>query len=139
MRTRTFTLIASILFLLPLQAQKTPNIEKHRASKARLLRQKPQARAEGANASKKWAWLGFERPVGANPIVRPDTTSRFYCPMWKRVAQWENSETFNPAATIINDGIALLYRAEDNIAKGIKRFAQRGKVRLGGLIGNGTR
>ena len=109
MRTRTFTLIASILFLLPLQAQKTPNIEKHRASKARL----------GANASKKWAWLGFERPVGANPIVRPDTTSRFYCPMWKRVAQWENSETFNPAATIINGGIALLYRAEDNIAKGI--------------------
>ena len=73
MRTRTIALVASILFLLPMQAQKTPNIEK------------------------KWAWLGFERPAGANPIVRPDTTSRFYCPMWKRVAQWENSETFNPA------------------------------------------
>ena len=26
--------------------------------------------------------------------------------------------------------------AANNIAKGIKRFAQRGKVRLGGLIGN---
>lgn len=71
------------------------------------------------NAEKKWAWLGFERPAGVNPIVRPDTTSRFYCPMWGRVAQWENSETFNPAATVFNGGIALLYRAEDNIAQGI--------------------
>ena len=71
------------------------------------------------NTEKKWAWLGFERPVGANPIVRPDTTSRFFCPMWGRVAQWENSETFNPAATVFNGGIALLYRAEDNIAQGI--------------------
>ena len=71
------------------------------------------------NAEKKWAWLDFERPSGVNPIVRPDTTSRFYCPMWGRVAQWENSETFNPAATVFNGGIALLYRAEDNIAQGI--------------------
>ena len=81
--------------MLPLQAQKVPNTEK------------------------KWAWLGFERPAGINPIVRPDTTSRFFCPMHGKVAQWENSETFNPAATVFNGGIALLYRAEDNIAKGI--------------------
>ena len=95
MKTRIIVCFASLLFLLPLHAQKISNSEKA------------------------WAWLGFERPKGANPIVRPDTTSRFFCPMWKRVAQWENSETFNPAATIINGGIALLYRAEDNIAQGI--------------------
>lgn len=71
------------------------------------------------NSEKRWAWLGFERPVGLNPIVSPDTTSHFYCPMTKAVIPWENSDTFNPAATCINGGIALLYRAEDNIAKGI--------------------
>lgn len=71
------------------------------------------------NDTKKWAWLGFERPEGLNPIVRPDTTSHFYCPMTKKVIPWENSDTFNPAATVINGGIALLYRAEDNIAQGI--------------------
>ncbi len=71
------------------------------------------------NSEKKWAWLGFERPEGLNPIISPDTTSRFYCPMHKASTQWENSDTFNPAATNINGGIALLYRAEDNIAQGI--------------------
>lgn len=71
------------------------------------------------NSQKKWAWLGFERPEGLNPIVRPDTTSHFYCPMAKRILPWENSDTFNPAATVMNGGIALLYRAEDNTAKGI--------------------
>ena len=95
MTNRLFFLIVSFIILFPLQAQKVPNAEK------------------------KWAWLGFERPEGINPVIRPDPASRFFCPMWGRVAQWENSETFNPAATIINGGIALLYRAEDNIAKGI--------------------
>lgn len=72
------------------------------------------------NSEKKgWAWLGFERPAGTNPIISPDTASHFYCPMTKAVIPWENSDTFNPAATVINGGIALLYRAEDNIATGI--------------------
>ena len=92
---RKTILLSLMLMALPVAAQKVPNTEK------------------------KWAWLGFERPADINPIVRPDTTSRFYCPMHGRAAQWENSETFNPAATVINGGIALLYRAEDNIAKGI--------------------
>jgi len=95
MSKRFFVSLSAFMFLLFAVAQKTPNAEK------------------------KWAWLGFERPVGANPIIRPDTSSRFFCPMHGKVAQWENSETFNPAATIMNGGIALLYRAEDNIAKGI--------------------
>lgn len=71
------------------------------------------------NSQKGWAWLGFERPAGLNPIVTPDTTSRFYDPMQGFAAQWENSDTFNPAATIFNKGVALLYRAEDNTAQGI--------------------
>lgn len=93
--TKILSLLVAFMLTVPHFAQKVPNTEK------------------------RWAWLGFERPEGVNPIVKPDTTSRFYCPMHRRVAQWENSETFNPAATVINGGIALLYRAEDNIAKGI--------------------
>ena len=71
------------------------------------------------NSEKDWAWLAFERLEGINPIISPDTTSHFYCPMTKAVIPWENSDTFNPAATNIGGGIALLYRAEDNIAQGI--------------------
>ena len=93
--SRLIILSLSVVSVSALQAQKVPNVEKA------------------------WAWLGFERPQGINPIVSPDTTSHFYCPMTKAVIPWENSDTFNPAATCINGGIALLYRAEDNIAKGI--------------------
>ena len=71
------------------------------------------------NSQKRWAWIGFERPMGLNPIISPDSSSHFYCPMTKAVIPWENSDTFNPAATCFNGGIALLYRAEDNIAQGI--------------------
>ena len=37
---------------------------------------------------------------------------------------------------IVTSGEMMSLYAANNIAKGIKRFAQRGKVRLGGLIGN---
>ena len=37
---------------------------------------------------------------------------------------------------IISSGEMMSLYAANNIAKGIRRFAQRGKVRLGGLIGN---
>ena len=37
---------------------------------------------------------------------------------------------------IVTSGELMSLYAANNIAKGIKRFAQRGKVRLGGLIGN---
>lgn len=28
-----------------------------------------------------WAWADFQRPEGINPIISPDTTTFFYCPM----------------------------------------------------------
>ena len=37
---------------------------------------------------------------------------------------------------IVTSGELMSLYAANNIAKGIKKFAQRGKVRLGGLIGN---
>lgn len=71
------------------------------------------------NSEKKWAWLDFVRPEGVNPVISPDTNSVFFCPMKQKVMRWEDSDTFNPAATIINGRIVVLYRAEDNSAVGI--------------------
>lgn len=71
------------------------------------------------NSSKPWAWLDFVRPEGVNPIIEPRKESVFFCPMQQKALPWEDSDTFNPAATIINGRIVVLYRAEDNTATGI--------------------
>ena len=48
-----------------------------------------------------WAWADFQRPEGINPIISPDTTTFFYCPMRQDSVAWEASDTFNPAALIL--------------------------------------
>jgi predicted GH43/DUF377 family glycosyl hydrolase len=66
-----------------------------------------------------WALGPFVRPAGVNPIISPDTASTFFDPMHQKQWYWEASDTFNPAATVMNGKIYVLYRAEDNSAKGI--------------------
>ena len=66
-----------------------------------------------------WAWADFQRPEGINPIISPDTTTFFYCPMRQDTIAWEASDTFNPAATVYDGKVVVLYRAEDNSAAGI--------------------
>ena len=66
-----------------------------------------------------WAWADFQRPEGINPIISPDTTTFFYCPMRQESVAWEASDTFNPAATVYDGKVVVLYRAEDNSATGI--------------------
>ena len=78
-----------------------------------------------AQTDKSWAWTGFHRPPGINPVISPDTSSVFLCPMSHTPISWEYSDTFNPAATIINDRVAVLYRAEDRLAQGIGRRTSR--------------
>ncbi len=72
-----------------------------------------------ANPLPSWAMGGFVRPAGVNPVISPDTTSRFDCPMRKQPVGWEESDTFNPAAVVKEGKIYVLYRAEDNSAIGI--------------------
>jgi predicted GH43/DUF377 family glycosyl hydrolase len=67
----------------------------------------------------KWALGPFVRPAGVNPIISPDTASTFFDPMHRQQWHWEASDTFNPAATVMNGKIFVLYRAEDNSATGI--------------------
>ncbi|HEY1684989.1 MAG TPA: glycoside hydrolase family 130 protein [Tepidisphaeraceae bacterium] len=59
-------------------------------------------------------WLGpFVRPAGMNPIIRPDPSASFDCPMQKRPVKWECAHAFNPAAVVKDNQVYLLYRAED--------------------------
>jgi predicted GH43/DUF377 family glycosyl hydrolase len=66
-----------------------------------------------------WAFGPFVRPAKVNPLISPDTTTRFYDPMRKRQVDWESNDTFNPAATLKNGKIYILYRAEDKSGSGI--------------------
>ena len=65
-----------------------------------------------------WVIGPFHRPEGVNPVISPQPTE-FYCPMRKQQVKWEESDTFNPAATIYDGKVVVLYRAEDNSAVGI--------------------
>lgn len=66
-----------------------------------------------------WAFGGFARPVNVNPIISPDTSSKFTDPVSQKVVAWEANDTFNPAAAIKNNKIVVLYRAEDLYGIGI--------------------
>ena len=46
-----------------------------------------------------WVIGPFHRPEGVNPVLTPQPTS-FYCPMRKEQVKWEESDIFNPAATV---------------------------------------
>ena len=66
-----------------------------------------------------WAFGGFVRPEGVNPIISPDEASVFNCPMKGEEVKWEFADTFNPAAVVKDGKIYILYRAEDDPNAGI--------------------
>ena len=66
-----------------------------------------------------WAFGGFVRPEGVNPIISPNETSVFNCPMKGEEVKWEFADTFNPAAVVKDGKIYILYRAEDDPNAGI--------------------
>lgn len=72
-----------------------------------------------------WALGPFERPEGANPVISPNAVTTFDCPMQGVSMKWEESDTFNPAATVKDNNIVVLYRAEDNSAVGIGKRTSR--------------
>lgn len=64
-----------------------------------------------------WALGPFKRPAGVNPIITPNDTSTFYCPMRDTVVHWEAMSTFNPAAIVKGNQMYVLYRAEDKLGE----------------------
>lgn len=86
--------------------------------------------AGGENRLPEWALGGFVRPAGANPVISPDPQAAFLCPMRGDSVGWMESDTFNPAATVMDGEICVLFRAEDNSATGIgKRTSRIGLAR----------
>ena len=75
--------------------------------------------AQSANTLPSWAFGGFVRPQNINPIISPDNTAVFTDPMSGKQNHWESDNTFNPAATIKDGKVIVLYRAEDNSGNGI--------------------
>jgi predicted GH43/DUF377 family glycosyl hydrolase len=73
------------------------------------------AQAQTEPAQPAWELGPFTRPAGAdvNPVIRPDATATFDCPMRGKPVAWEASHTFNPAATVYGGKVCVLYRAED--------------------------
>lgn len=72
-----------------------------------------------------WAWGEFKRPEGVNPVISPDASTRFYCPVTGDSVAWETNDTFNPAATVYNGKVVVLYRAEDDFGNGIGQRTSR--------------
>jgi len=60
-----------------------------------------------------WALGPFVRVADVNPVIAPDSNSRFEDPMRRQAVDWESNDTFNPAAVLKNDKVHVLYRAED--------------------------
>lgn len=81
--------------------------------------------SDNSNILPEWAFGGFIRPDGVNPLIEPNPAMKFFCPMQKDSIGWEESDTFNPAAVIKDGKIYVLYRAEDNSATGIGKRTSR--------------
>ncbi len=69
--------------------------------------------AQDKNVLPDWAFGGFARPAGVNPIISPDANATFLDPMSKTTIHWESNDTFNPAAAVKGGKIVVLYRSED--------------------------
>ena len=72
----------------------------------------------------RWALTNFRRPL-ATPVISPDSTQTFDCPMHGKRVKWENGDTFNPAAVTYGDKVVMLYRAEDRSGMGIGKRTSR--------------
>lgn len=55
----------------------------------------------------------FEKPAHVNPVITPNSVSRFHSPTNDSLVAWEEYATFNPAAVVKDGMVFLLYRAEE--------------------------
>jgi len=72
-----------------------------------------------------WAIGPFLRPEPGSPILAPNATAVFECPMRGRSVAWESDNVFNPCAVVRGGRVYLLYRAEDGSGAGIGEHTSR--------------
>lgn len=73
--------------------------------------------AHGPTSVENWTLLPFEKVDSANPVLLPDSTLEFTCPIRQESVKWAQKDVFNPAAVVRNDSIFMIFRAEDVIGK----------------------
>lgn len=64
-----------------------------------------------------WALGEFSKVDSINPILKPQATTSFNCPLQKRPVHWEEKDVFNPAIVVLNSKVYMIYRAQDKIGK----------------------
>ncbi len=69
------------------------------------------------STSTDWALLPFEKIDSVNPVLLPDSTLEFTCPIRQESVKWAQKDVFNPAAVVRNDSIYMIFRAEDIVGK----------------------
>jgi beta-1,2-mannosidase len=70
-----------------------------------------------SDANKDWTVLPFIKADEINPVLVPNSSTLFDCPVRNSQVKWEEKDVFNPAAIVRNDTLFLLYRAEDVVGK----------------------
>lgn len=66
-----------------------------------------------------WAIGPFARPETGRPVIQPGAGPSFDCPMLGTSVRWAEGATFNPAATLYDGRIVVLFRSEDDLHQGI--------------------
>jgi predicted GH43/DUF377 family glycosyl hydrolase len=61
-----------------------------------------------------WSFKEFVKMDSANPILLPDTSYHFDCPVSNKVVQWQSKNVLNPTAFVKDGKVYLLYRAQDS-------------------------
>jgi predicted GH43/DUF377 family glycosyl hydrolase len=64
-----------------------------------------------------WQFGPFVRP-NDGPIISPNASAIFNCPLTPGPVAWQAGHTFNPAAIVRNGKINVLFRSEDNTGSG---------------------
>jgi predicted GH43/DUF377 family glycosyl hydrolase len=73
----------------------------------------------GINELPDWAIGPFSRPETGAPVIMPHADLVFDCPMTGESIRWAEGAAFNPAATLLGNDIAVLFRSEDDLHQGI--------------------
>lgn len=64
-----------------------------------------------------WTLRDFQKLDANNPVLQPDSRSKFRCPVRRDPVRWEEKDVFNPAAVVRDGRVWLLYRAEDVVGR----------------------
>lgn len=71
------------------------------------------ALAQGNSGKDAWMLPPAVKLDDYNPVLAPDASGQFFCPVRKKTVRWEEKNVFNPAAVVKDGWVWMLYRAED--------------------------